>query len=86
MELDGQDLTAVLAGQSQAVREFFVGQCLGPDTGRQQYMVCTKQHKYIYCEMNATEELYDLEDDPNELHNRVGDRPNVARELRNQES
>lgn len=67
--VDGCDLTPVLNGEGP-VRDYFVGQCL--DAPRQQYMVCSKEWKYIYHQEDGVEELYDLKNDPDELNNVAG--------------
>jgi choline-sulfatase len=78
--VDGMDLVPSLNGDSSTDREVYIGQCLGP--GRQIYMACTPDYKYIYSEMNGVEELYDIRNDPHELRNAAKDHPERAAELK----
>ena len=64
--VDGRDLTPVLTG-GQAVRDYYVAQC--GDDPVQQYMVASREWKYIYHQQGGVEELYSQTDDPGELHN-----------------
>lgn len=75
-EIDGQDLSPVLLKQ-QPVRQYYVAQCLGEP--KQQYMVASKEWKYIYHEQGGIEELYQQKHDPNELDNKANsDDPHIA--------
>jgi arylsulfatase A-like enzyme len=66
----GDDLTPILEDGNAAGRELLVSQCRpSPD---QAYMVTDGRWKYIYTEAHATEELYDQEEDPQELVNLAG--------------
>ncbi len=55
--------------EGDSVREVYVSQCMGPP--RRKYMAYDGRFKYIHCEAGGTEELYDLQDDPQELTNLV---------------
>ena len=65
-EMDGADLGATLNGQG-GVRDVIFSQC--NKDPHQRYMAFDGRWKYIYCQTNAVEELYDLENDPHELRN-----------------
>jgi arylsulfatase len=65
-EVDGRDLTPALLGD-QPVREYYIGQC--GDDPVQQYMVVSRQWKYIYHQQGGVEELYSQLEDPAELSN-----------------
>jgi choline-sulfatase len=69
--VDGEDLSQVLRSDESPGREYVVSQT--QDTPAQKYMVRTPQHKYVYCEQGATEELYDVEEDPAERHDLAKD-------------
>jgi choline-sulfatase len=69
--VDGMDLSGYLQGDDDAPeRDVFVAYCQG--SPRQLYMVRDKRWKYLYSEMGGLEELYDLQDDPDELLNIAG--------------
>jgi arylsulfatase len=78
--MQGQSLAPVLADPCAGGREVFISQCM--DSPRQRAMVRTRQWKYVYHELGGVEELYDVEDDPQELRNLAATRPQVTRELR----
>jgi arylsulfatase A-like enzyme len=66
----GDDLTPILQDGSARGRELLLAQCRpSPD---QAYMVTDGRWKYIYTEAHATEELYDQENDIEELENLAG--------------
>jgi len=69
-EVHGLDLGAHLADPSVPVREWYYAQTL--ESPSQSSMICDGTWKYIYSEMNGTEELYDQENDPGELVNLAG--------------
>lgn len=64
--VQGKDITSVLR-KGRPVRDMYVAQV--HDAPRQSYMITDGHYKYIYHEMGPTEELYDLESDPQELKN-----------------
>lgn len=65
-DVDGEDLTAII-NDDAAGRELFYGQCC--ESPSQSAMIFDGRMKYSYCERGATEELYDLAEDPQELVN-----------------
>jgi len=78
--VQGESLSAILAGGDAPVREHYISQSLS--SPRQRYMVMTRQWKYVYHELGGVEELYDIVEDRQELTNLAGDRPDVVSELR----
>lgn len=69
-EVDGKDLTPLLE-DDKPVREYYVSQC--QDNPHQRYMVASKEWKYIYYQYGGIEELYNLQEDPDELNNLAGE-------------
>jgi len=63
----GMDLTAALADAGAPGRDVFYAQC--GDAPRQAAMLCDGRWKYCYSQEGPTEELYDLQADPQELVN-----------------
>jgi choline-sulfatase len=80
--VQGMNLLPLIQGEKDNGREVYIGQCFSASSRKQQYMACTKEYKYIYSEMNGMEELYDLENDPDELKNRAVEQPDITAELR----
>lgn len=76
----GEDLSPVLAGEADRVREYYISQSL--ESPQQRYMVRTEQWKYVYHELGGVEELYDEAEDPQELVNLAAERPDRVAELR----
>ncbi|MCD6365538.1 MAG: sulfatase-like hydrolase/transferase, partial [Planctomycetes bacterium] len=70
-EVQGLDLSAHLADTSVPVRDVFYSTTL--ESPAQTAMVTDGRMKYIYSEGNATEELYDQENDLAEEHNLAAD-------------
>lgn len=68
--VDGMDLSPLLAGDAFAERGVYVAYCM--DEPNQLYMAADKHFKYMYSQVNAVEELYDLRSDPDELVNLAG--------------
>ena len=66
-DVHGVDLSTAFAHGSTPTRELYYAQCL--DEPHQSAMVTDGRWKYIYSQEGPTEELYDLETDPNELKN-----------------
>ena len=64
-ELDGRSLAPVLRGEPFEERDVFVSTCF--DDPRQLFMAADKRFRYSYSQMGGIEELYDLENDPDEL-------------------
>ena len=80
--VQGMNLLPCVDGDADNEREVYIGQCFSASSRKQQYMACTKKYKYIYSEMNGMEELYDIENDPDELKNRAEEKPDITAELR----
>lgn len=79
--VQGQDLSPVLADARRAEgREYYISQSL--DSPAQRYMVRTAQYKYVYHELGGVQELYEVAEDPGELHNLAAERPGVVSALR----
>jgi arylsulfatase len=55
--LDGIDLTPALIDPEAKIRDYYVSQTCGQPM--QKYMVCGERWKYVYCQVNGTESLYD---------------------------
>ena len=53
-----------------------------PGTPRFKIMVREKEWKYIYFANGAVEQLFNVQDDPNEVRTRIADAPDVAQRLR----
>ncbi len=66
-EVHGLDLQGALDDADAPLRELYYSQCRRK--GGQMAMVCDGRWKYCYCEQGPIEELYDLENDPDELVN-----------------
>jgi len=77
-KVHGKDLSNVFEDAERLVRDVYVSQCL--DTPWQSYMLFDDKYKYIYSEAGGFEELYDTEDDPQELNN-LALRPNTSQQL-----
>jgi arylsulfatase len=78
-QVHGCDLSPVLSGQTDSVRDFIVSQTGG--SGSRQIMGFDGRWKYIYSEKNGFAELYDELDDPEELHNVAQVAPEQASRL-----
>jgi arylsulfatase A-like enzyme len=78
-KVHGLDLSAVLRDAQTPCREVYYSQCM--DEPRQSAMVTDGQWKYIYSQEGATEQLYDLSADPDELNN-LASRPDAESLLR----
>ena len=88
-DLAGVPLPRPVHGISQAqalrdprtrLREVYVSESL--ESPCQRAMVRTDRWKYVYHELGGVEELYDVVEDRQELHNLARERPAVAAELR----
>lgn len=70
-EFDGRSLLPILEGDAPADRpDYVVAECMGVHFAYETRMVVWDRWKYVF-HPGATDELYDLETDPGELHNRV---------------
>jgi len=65
--IDGRSLARAAREGARDGRELYVAQT--GNSPEQGYMVTDGRWKYCYSELEATEELYNLEDDPQELRN-----------------
>jgi arylsulfatase A-like enzyme len=84
LPVDGIDLSGVLREAAAGGREVFVSQTHEPRGGGQKYMVRTNAWKYVYCELDGTQELYNARQLDGELRN-LASNPNyssVVQELR----
>ena len=77
---DGVDLLGIIAGQARP-REMLIGYYGEPGTPLFKIMVRDEEWKYIYIANGGREQLFNLRDDPHELHNRAGERPQVRRKM-----
>ena len=66
-EVHGCDLSPVLNDKSIKTRDLYYSQCM--DHPQQSAMIFDGQWKYCYAQQGATEELYNLSEDPDELVN-----------------
>ncbi len=69
---DGVDVLGMLNGTTPP-RESLVGYHGAPGTRRSKFMLRSGQWKYIFMANGGREQLFDLEADPDELHNLAGD-------------
>lgn len=69
--VDGIDLTEAIENAEAPGRDIYYAQCF--DTPRQMAMVTDGTWKYSYAQEGPTQELYNLQDDPNELVNLATD-------------
>jgi choline-sulfatase len=65
---DGHSLMPLLQGEETGRQDVAVGEILCETAIAPCFMIRRGRHKYIYSEPDP-EQLYDLEDDPDELHN-----------------
>jgi len=78
---DGANLIGMVEGRC-APREAYVGIYEIPGTPLFKCMVRCREWKYIFMANGGREQLFDLDEDPSELRNRVAEAPQVAQELR----
>jgi len=76
----GADLSAVMRGTDDAVRDVYVSESSG--AAGEQMMACDGRWKYIHSAANGVEELYDQRDDHAELRNLAREKPEECRRLR----
>lgn len=84
MPVDGVDLGPALGDVNAKGRDLFVSQTYEPRDGGQKYMVRTHAWKYVYGELDGTQELYDACQTHGELRNLAPDPEyaSVVQELR----
>lgn len=78
---DGADVLGMLDGKA-APRECFIGYYGTPGTPLFKVMLRSGDWKYIFIANGGREQLFNITEDPNELHQRLGDSPEVASRLR----
>ena len=78
---DGVDVLGSIAG-SAAAREYLVAFHGRPGTVMFKAMVRHEEWKYVYLANGGLEQLFDLNKDAGETHNKVNDHPEVARRMR----
>ena len=78
---EGMDLLGMLDGNVEP-RDHLVAHYGTPGTHLFKVMVRDPQWKYIFMANGGREQLFNLNDDPNELRQRMDDAPDVARGLR----
>ncbi len=78
---EGVDVLGIVEGKSEP-REHVIGYHCHPETPWFRIMVRDKEWKYIYMTNGGREQLFNVREDPNELHQRLTDRPEVATRLR----
>ena len=69
--MDGISLIPAMQGEHEPVREYLHGEHSGGHLGNQ-YIV-TEHDKYIWLTQSGTEQYFDLDTDPTELHNAIND-------------
>ncbi|HIJ74416.1 MAG TPA: sulfatase-like hydrolase/transferase [Candidatus Hydrogenedentes bacterium] len=78
---EGIDLLGTLAGDAPP-REYLIGYYAEPGSPQFKVMVRDTRWKYIFMANGGRELLFDLENDPNELHNAIQTQPTKAAECR----
>jgi len=78
---DGIDVLGLLAGEDTA-REYLIGHYGIPGTPRFKIMVRDGEWKYIYMANGGREQLFNVQEDPNELRQRLEEASAVAARLR----
>lgn len=82
--VDGKNLVPVMEND-ESVRPYYVAQCI--DDPYQQYMVASREWKYIYHQYGGVEELYNQLDDSTELYNMAGsDNPEIRQLMKSMRS
>lgn len=78
---DGVDVLGQLMGNSTARKRLF-GYYGFPGTPLFKVMVRSGDWKYVFMANGGREQLFNIKEDPQELHQSLGDSPDVVRELR----
>lgn len=76
--VDGKSLLPVLRGEQEQVREYLHGEHSYRDMSN--HFIVTPKDKYIWFSQSGEEQYFDLEHDPNELHNAIFD-PNAKERI-----
>lgn len=79
---DGRDVLGLFDG-SASPREHVIGRYGVPGTRQFRAMVRSREWKYIFIANGGREQLFNILEDPNELVQRLEDKPDVAARLRN---
>jgi arylsulfatase len=79
-KFDGISLIEELSGNGHIDREVFISYTL--ESPMQSYMVRDKKWKYIYCEANGVEELYDMINDKREETNIYDQHPQLTQKMK----
>ena len=77
-KVDGIDLSQLIKGRANRIRDCYVSYY--ENSPYQSYMIADRKCKYIYSELNGTREFYDLQNDPDELDNRINN-PDYAQSV-----
>ncbi len=78
---DGIDVLGLIKGKAQP-REHFIGYYGRPGTRQFKIMIRSNDWKYIFFANGGGEQLFDMQNDPDEVHQRIDDEPEVAAALR----
>ena len=78
----GYDVLGMLLGEKVPVRQAVYGMYGEIGTPLFKIMVRTGDWKYIYMANGGREQLFNVKEDPQELHQRMGDAPEMAERLR----
>ena len=78
---DGIDLLGMLKGRATP-REALASHYGAPGSRQFKIMIRHEDWKYVYMANGGREQLFNLADDPHELHQRIGDRPDAASTMR----
>jgi len=68
-DTDGLDLTPIINGGEKGRDTYVAYFCTGENPDGMRIMIANKEHKYIYNVCGGVEELYDMKNDVQELHN-----------------
>lgn len=86
LEIDGRSLLPLIEGQQMEEVPVFTEACGPPLPDRSRWLagIRTPKFKFVYCPYNEKnqEELYDLENDPDETQNILRKKPHIAEKLR----
>lgn len=77
---EGESLLPILKGE----RNHTLRESLHMEHAENMQAIVTKEWKYVYFTNTGDEQLFDMLNDPKELHNAIGDYPEQARKMRAQ--